>query len=75
MLYGAIIMLIGTVVIFPLAPYLIMIFDTNPNVVSAGTTYLRIEAIAFTTYVFINANVSTLQGIKKPRFAIVLGIY
>lgn len=73
--YGVIIMLIGTVVIFPLAPYLIRIFDSNPVVVQAGTTYLRIEAIAFTTYVFLNINVSTLQGIKKPQFAIWIGIY
>ncbi|QMS84696.1 MATE family efflux transporter [Candidatus Xianfuyuplasma coldseepsis] len=75
MKYGVIIMLIGTVVIVPLAPYLIRLFDTNPDVVEAGTIYLRIEAIAFTTYVFLNINVSTLQGIKKPRFAIVLGVY
>jgi putative MATE family efflux protein len=75
MKYGVIIMLIGTVVIVPLAPLLIKIFDTNPAVVSAGTTYLRIEAIAFTTYVFLNLNVSTLQGIKKPQFAIWLGVY
>lgn len=75
MIYGVIIMLIGTVIIVPLAPYLIQIFDTNPAVVEAGTTYLRIEAVAFTTYVFLNLNVSTLQGIKKPRFAIVLGVY
>jgi putative MATE family efflux protein len=73
--YGVIIMLIGTVLIVPLAPYLIRIFDDNPAVVEAGTTYLRIEAIAFTTYVFINMNISTLQGIKKPKFAIVLGVY
>lgn len=74
-LYGVIIMLIGTVIIFPFAPYLIRIFDDNPVVVNAGTTYLRIEAIAFTTYIFININVSTLQGIKKPKFAVVLGLY
>jgi len=74
-IYGVIIMLIGTVVIFPLAPYLIRIFDDNPDVIRAGTTYLRIETIAFTTYVFLNINVSTLQGIKKPRFAVVLGLY
>lgn len=73
--YGVIIMLIGSVVIFPLAPYLIMIFDTNKEVVEAGTLYLRIETLAFTTYVFININVSTLQGIKKPRFAVYLGVY
>lgn len=74
-IYGVIIMLIGTIVIFPLAPYLIRIFDDNPVVVNAGTTYLRIEVIAFTTYVFLNINVSTLQGIKKPKFAVVLGVY
>lgn len=75
MIYGVIIMLVGTLIIVPLAPYLIRIFDTNPAVVESGTRYLRIEAVAFTTYVFLNINVSTLQGIKKPRFAIVLGIY
>lgn len=73
--YGVIIMLIGTVIIWPLAPLLVSIFDSNPEVIQAGATYLRIEAIAFTTYVFININVSILQGIKKPRFAIYLGIF
>jgi putative MATE family efflux protein len=75
MLYGVIIMLIGTIVIVPLAPYLIRIFDTNEAVVRAGTIYLRIEAIAFTTYIFLNVNVSVLQGIKKPKFAVVIGVY
>lgn len=74
-LYGVIIMLIGTVIIVPLAPYLIAFFDSSEEVVSAGTTYLRIEAVAFTTYVFLNINVSTLQGIKKPQFAVWIGIY
>lgn len=74
-LYGVIIMLIGTAVIVPLAPFLIQIFDNSNDVVNAGKTYLRIEAIAFTTYVFINVNNSTIQGIKKPRFAIILGVY
>jgi len=73
--YGVIIMLIGTIIIVPLAPLLVGIFDSNPDVIRAGTTYLRIEAFAFTSYVFLNINVSTLQGIKKPKFAIVLGIY
>ena len=73
--YGVIIMLVGTVLIVPLAPYLIAFFDNTREVVDAGTTYLRIEAIAFTTYVFLNINVSTLQGIKKPQFAVWIGVY
>jgi putative MATE family efflux protein len=75
MLYGAAIMLLGTVVIVPLAPYLISFFDDSEAVVQAGATYLRIEAVAFTTYVFLNINISTLQGIKRPRFAIWIGLY
>jgi len=75
MLYGVIIMLIATVIIVPLAPYLIMIFDTSEGVVNAGKTYLRIEAFAFTTYIFLNISVSILQGIKKPKFAVVIGVY
>lgn len=73
--YGVIVMLIGTVIIFPLAPYLISIFDDSETVVNAGTTYLRIEVLAFTTYVFLNMCVSTLQGIKKPNYGLYIGIY
>ena len=52
-----------------------MIFDTSEGVVKAGKTYLRIEAFAFTTYIFLNISVSILQGIKKPKFAVVIGVY
>ncbi len=74
-LYGVIIMIIATFIIVPFAPYFIRVFDSNPEVIKAGTTYLRIEAIAFTTYVILNINVSVLQGIKKPKFTIIIGIY
>lgn len=68
-------MLIGTVIIVPLAPQLISIFNSNPEVIEAGKTYLRIEAIAFTTYIFLNISVSVLQGIKKLHYAIFIGFY
>lgn len=74
-LYGVIIMGIGMILIFPLAPVLIRLFDDNDAVVHAGTTYLRIETIAFTSYVFINVLVAALQGIKKPGFTLILGVY
>jgi putative MATE family efflux protein len=75
LLYGVTIMGIGMVVIVPLAPWLIRLFNNDTNVIRAGTTYLRIESIAFMSYVFINIFVATLQGIKKPGFTIVLGVY
>lgn len=74
-IYGVGIMLIGTVVIVPLAPFLVGLFDSSEVVINAGTQYLRIEAFAFTTYIFLNIGVSVLQGIKKPKFGIWIGLY
>lgn len=73
--YGVGIMLLGTVIIVPLAPLLISLFDSSDSVINAGTQYLRIEAFAFTTYIFLNIGVSVLQGIKKPKFGIWIGLY
>jgi putative MATE family efflux protein len=72
---GVVIMLVGVAIIFPAAPYLIQIFNGDPAVVSAGSTYLRIEVFAFLTYVFLNMNISVLQGIKKPNFALWIGMF
>lgn len=72
---GVMIMLFGVVVIYPASPYLIQIFNGDPVVISAGTTYLRIEVFAFLTYVFLNMNISVLQGIKKPNFALWIGMF
>jgi putative MATE family efflux protein len=72
---GVVIMIIGIVIIYPSAPYLIQIFNGDPAVISAGSTYLRIEVFAFLTYVFLNMNISVLQGIKKPNFALWIGMF
>ncbi len=72
---GLIIMAIGVVVIVPFAPQLIRLFDDSSAVVDAGTTYLRIEAFAFLSYVFLNIGISVLQGVKKPMFALWIGLY
>lgn len=72
---GILIMLVGMVIIFFTSPYLIQIFNGDPFVIDAGTTYLRIEVLAFMTYVFLNMNISVLQGIKKPNFALWIGMF
>ncbi|MCH4886392.1 MATE family efflux transporter [Acidaminobacter sp. JC074] len=70
-----IMMIIGAIVIYPLAPLVISLFNNDPLVVSAGTVYLRIEVFAFVTYVLLNVSVSSLQGIKRPNFAVYIGLY
>ena len=45
---GIIIMSIGMVIIFPLAPFLIRLFNDDPDVVFEGSRYLRIEFIPLT---------------------------
>ena len=72
---GVTIMLVGAAIIFPLAPLLVKLFNNDPLVVDAGTVYLRIEVFAFVTYVFLNTGISSMQGIKKPNFAVFIGLY
>lgn len=68
-------MMIGAVIIFPLAEVLISIFNSDPEVVKAGAQYLRIEVIAFPTYVILGILLAVMQGIKKPIFAVYIGLY
>lgn len=72
---GLIIMGVGVLVIVPLAPYLIALFDNTDSVVKAGARYLRIEALAFFSYIFLNVGVALLQGVKHPAYALYIGIF
>lgn len=75
LIIGVGIMILGALIIYPLAPQLIGLFNSDPDVIRAGTVYLRIEFIAFPTYVILNILISVLQGIKKPNLAVFIGLY
>lgn len=68
-------MIVGAFLIYPLAPYVIALFNDNDGVIMAGTHYLRIEVFALPTYIILNVLISVLQGIKKPNFAVLIGLY
>jgi len=72
---GGAMMVIGALIIYPLAPRLIEIFNSDPGVIEAGAAYLRIEIFALPTYVLLNIFISILQAIKKPNFAVGIGLY
>jgi putative MATE family efflux protein len=73
--YGAIIMTIGMVWVYLLSDKLMQIFTTAGEVIEIGSEYLIIATIVFNSYVILNISISALQGMKKPMFAIWIGIY
>ncbi|MCF8364368.1 MAG: MATE family efflux transporter [Bacteroidales bacterium] len=73
--FGAIIMSFGMVWVFLLSHYLVGLFTTDQEVIEIGALYLQIAVIIFNAYVLMNISVAVLQGLKKPMFAIWIGLF
>ena len=73
--YGGILMGLGTIGVFLLAEQLMGLFTGDGKVVEIGATYLRIAAFVFYAYVILYVNVAALQGVKRPMYAIWIGLY
>ena len=52
--------------------YIISLFDSTPEVVAVGRSYLLINSFAFFGYGLINVSGSALQAIKKPMMVFAL---
>ncbi|UQZ89475.1 MATE family efflux transporter [Deltaproteobacteria bacterium Smac51] len=55
--------------------FLMGLFTPEEGVKEAGAYFLRFDACVFWAYVFLNINVSFLQGLKRPMFAVWIGLY
>jgi len=75
MKYGLIIMTTAMFTILPLSRYLFYIFTRDIEVIQYGISYFRVETLVFNSYVLLNISVSVLQGLKRPKFPIIIGIY
>jgi len=73
--YGLLIMTAGVIIVLLFPEWLIKIFTNDSAVIVIGLQYLRIAVWGFWAYVFLNVSISVLQGIKKPRYAVYIGIY
>jgi len=73
--YGLLIITIGTIFVLIFARQLMEGFTSDVNVVEIGIEYLHVAALFFFAYIFLNMSVSTLQGMKKPLYAIFVGVY
>ncbi len=72
--YAITLMILGMIVVFPLAPSLVALFNDTPEVIAIGTQFLRIEFLAFSTYVIMGVSNSVLQGLKRPKMIFFIGI-
>lgn len=72
--YGGMVMTIGTIAVFVLAEYLMGFFTDDLDVIPIGATYLRIDALVLYAYVILFVHVAVLQGIKRPMYAIWIGL-
>lgn len=74
LIYGAWILLPLSLPIFFLARPLMAFFTDDPAVIAIGAEYLRIDAFILYAYVVIFVSTSALQGMKRPMFAIWMGL-
>jgi Na+-driven multidrug efflux pump len=65
----------GTLLVYLLAEPLMALFSRDPAVVANGAGYLRIAAFVFPAYVILYINSFALQGLQRPRFAMLLGLF
>ncbi len=73
--YGMYLMTGATILLFFLAEYLMRIFTQDSEVIAIAVPYLRIAAFLTWAYVILFVTVSLLQGLKRPMFALWIGLF
>jgi putative MATE family efflux protein len=65
----------GVLAVYLFAAPLMGLFTRDPAVIASGVGYLRIAAFVFPAYVILYINSFALQGLQRPRFALLLGLF
>jgi putative MATE family efflux protein len=73
--YGFMLALSGTAAALAFTGEMMHFFTKDAAVVAVGVKFLRIEAFVFPAYVLLYICVSAMQGIKRPTFALWIGLY
>ena len=71
---GAVVCVIGALPLLIWPVELMRLFSEDPEVMRMGAAYLRVAAITLFVYPVLFTCTSTLQGMKRPQFAIWLGL-
>ncbi len=75
MKYGVGLMAIGVVVLFFFAEHFMRLFTSDELVISIAVPYLHIAAFVFWAYVIMFITIALLQGLKRPMFAVYIGMF
>jgi len=75
MIYGVAMAAGGGCLVFLLSKHVMSFFSKDPAVIAVGATYLKIEALVLAAYVVLFVSVAALQGVKRPMFAVVIGLF
>ncbi len=73
--YGFLICIFGALFLFFFAEIIIKIFDTDAEVIRFSTNYLLVQIWVFFALLVLYVCVSVLQGIKKPKMVLYIGMY
>ncbi|MCF7861507.1 MATE family efflux transporter [Candidatus Woesearchaeota archaeon] len=72
--YGFYIMTVGAALVYISAPHMMKIFSQDADVINAGVSYLRVDALIFWAYMIVFISISVMQGLKKPMYALYVGL-
>ena len=73
--YGIFITTISMLIVFLFPAPIMHIFTQDIAVVEIGAIYLRISAFIYWAYIILFVAVAALQGLKRPFYAIWIGLY
>ncbi|MEM9235293.1 MAG: MATE family efflux transporter [Verrucomicrobiota bacterium] len=73
--YGAIMMLIGGLLVWLLRDPAMRMFSDDPKVIGHGRDYLLSASLTLAAYPILFVTVFALQGIKRPGFGLWMGLY
>lgn len=73
--YGLLLAVSGSAAALLYSRQLMAFFTVDQTVIDFGTGFLTIEAYVFPAYVLLYICISAMQGIKKPMFGLLIGIY
>ncbi len=73
--YGLLCMTVGALLVWPFRADLMALFTDDIEVVALGSAYLGVAVLNFNAYALLMISSAILQGMKRPVFAMLIGLF